>query len=195
MRKSRRLWRRSAGWVLTSLASAVITGVALAGPASADPPMFKLVNRQTNECLTIGDNNPGWAYHRGENVRIWSCSTGSNAQLWYRIDTAYVQSQDGAVRPAITLKSASDPRWCMDVQWGSVQDNADIWLWDCNDTTAQKFVPSSFDGTWNFLINAGGLNANRSQCVDKASWEVLQYSCDSSKWWQQWKFVPVNIFP
>ena len=191
-----RTWRPSTtrSWRITMALvafAATLLGLLVAPPAMAQTTqtlgVFQVVNRQTGECLTIGDLDPGPLFFEGENVRIWTCR-GSNSQIW-KIDLVTNRSVDAWI-----LSPRSDPKKCLDVQWASPDNGADIWLWRCNGTNAQRFhqnvvEPAPGNSPWMELRNLDNF-----RCVDKASWDVVQWECDpyQAKWWQQWILVRVE---
>ena len=80
----------------------------------------------------------------------------------------------------------------LDVQGASLADKGNVWIYNNNDTAAQRFVLTRVDGQWYQIINknsgkalsvAGGKLANNAN--------IWQYSNKNAKS-QQWRFTNVN---
>ncbi len=158
-------------------AAAVITSQ----PAGASPYGYQeIINRQTSECLTVGDASNG-PFFVGQNVRIWTC-VGVNGQAW-KVH-GYLDSNN---QPYFKYSPATaDGVLCLDVAQASTNDGANILLGACTSSLSQRFreitVANSDGFTWVELRNVGS-----GKCADKAYWNVVQWTC-WDPWWQQWRF-------
>jgi hypothetical protein len=121
----------------------------------------------SNMCLDVSGNN--WT--NGTNIQQWDCNR-TQAQQFYRV----------ACRPGIAVRDCffivhGPSKKCVDVSGASQENGANVQLWSCNDTLAQKFWVE--EGVYGQLWK----NMASFKCLDIANWSksrggnVHQWDC------------------
>jgi hypothetical protein len=151
---------------LTIVVSAIVTVVALAGPAQAEEPAARVVNFNSGMCMAI----PGGSLVAGERVIQWPCGV-SEDHVWR------LRTQDGLRYQLVNNRSGL----CLAVPGGSLVRGTGLIQWYCGDYAANYW----------FLEDNNGLhriyNASAFQCAAVPGGSLvrgtglIQWPCGSSR--------------
>ena len=135
----------------------------LVGLRSSVPVAFEMINDHSNKCIDVWNGS----YSNGSDVIQWSCNGDANqtwiytgeTQLRSQGNTAYCYDIDGGDgdlgdRHHVWKCDGGDSeKWrlqwdgswrgmndrCIDVPYSSVNDGTQLWHYDCNGSSAQRF--------------------------------------------------------
>lgn len=116
------------------------------------------------------------------NVQLYQ-TNNSDAQK-FNFDPAPPIVEDGVY----TIESALNRRVTLDVQWGSAEDGANVWLYEDNGSDAQRWHVSQEDGTLKIINVASGKSLDLMWGGTTSGTNVWQYA-DNGTQAQRWRAI------
>lgn len=147
---------------------------------------YMIYAKDTPFCLDIS----GAGTADGTNVQLY-LSNGTKAQIFKIVkesDRMDIEQDTQSEFPEglYTIASVLDERKTLDIEAGSVQDRANVQLYDRNNTNAQKFfVEKAGNGTYKITVMCSG------KLLTENNWNVCQMS-DQNSASQRWKIIPAG---
>lgn len=156
---------------------------------------FALLNARSGKAIDV----PSASMQSGNKLQIYT-PNGSSAQLWRIEDTTTsrerldaLAGQGGGVLVdggSYVIQSAKDTSQVFDVQWGSLSNGANVWLYGSNSTSAQRWTASIDDTGYVTLTNelTGKVLDVANACI--ANYANVQQWESNGTWSQKW--IPVK---
>ncbi len=157
--------------------------------------MFALLNLKSGKAIDV----PSGSMTNGNKLQIYT-PNGTTAQLWRvgdatttrdRIDQLAAANKDVLRNgDSYFIKSAKAPSQTLDVQWGSLVNGANVWLYESNSSSAQRWTASLDEIGYVTLTNE-----LTGKVLDVTNGSASDYSnvqqWDSNGTWAQ-KWIPLR---
>lgn len=156
---------------------------------------FALLNAKSGKAIDV----PSASMQSGNKLQIYT-PNGSSAQLWRIEDTTTSRERLDALAGqgrgvlvdggSYVIQSAKDTSQVFDVQWGSLSNGANVWLYGSNSTSAQRWTVSIDDTGYVTLTNelTGKVLDVANACI--ANYANVQQWESNGTWSQKW--IPVK---